>query len=71
MHTNISPEQVERMLSHLASLRLHRNRADLETLEALRPAWIGLDAWDMVLDDVTAQRFRDRVGGSRLRLVSG
>ena len=71
MNMRIDAEQIEYTLSYLANLRQRRSHADMETLETLRPAWIGLDAWDMLLDDVRSQRYRDPARRTHLRLVVG
>jgi hypothetical protein len=69
MDTKINPEQTEQVLSHLARLQQRRAPADLDALESLRPAWLGLDAWDIVLEDLQAQRYRQRAHSVPLRLV--
>lgn len=69
MGTKVDAEQIERVLSHLARLRQRHDAADLDVLEGLRPAWLGMDAWDIVLEDLQAQRYRQRAHSVRLRLV--
>ncbi len=69
MDMNIEAEQIEHVLSHLARLRHHRDPGDMDELESLRPAWLGLAAWDIVLEDLKAQRYTERARGVRLRLV--
>ena len=71
MNMRIGAEQIEYTLSYLANLRQRHSHADMEALEALRPAWIGLDAWDMLLDDVRSQRHTGRASRAHLRLVVG
>lgn len=71
MNVNIDVDQTERMLSHLARLRQRYNRDDMDTLERLRPAWLGLDAWDIVLEELKMHRYRERPHMARPRLVSG
>lgn len=69
MGTKVDAEQIERVLSHLARLRQRHDPADLDVLEGLRPAWLGMDAWDIVLEDLQAQRYRQRAHNVRLQLV--
>ena len=69
MDPSINPEQVESVLSHLARLRHHGSPAGTKALESLRPAWLGITAWDMLLEDLDAQRYRERKHAVRLRLV--
>lgn len=69
MDTNIDAKQIEHVLSHLARLRQRRAPADLDALEGLRPAWLGLDAWDIVLEDLQAERYRQRAHRVQLQLV--
>lgn len=71
MDTNIDAGQIEHVLSHLARLRQRRDQEDVDVLESLRPAWLGLDAWDIVLEDLRGQRYRERARVVRLRLVGG
>lgn len=71
MIVNTDVEQTERMLSHLARLRQRYNRDDMDMLERLRPAWLGLDAWDIVLEELKIHRYRQRPHVARPRLVSG
>lgn len=60
MNTTIDAEQVEHMLSHLARLRHQCNPEHSNVLESLRPAWLGVDTWDIVLEDFEAQRYSER-----------
>ncbi|MEO8748203.1 MAG: hypothetical protein ABI379_11205 [Rhodanobacter sp.] len=71
MNVSIDAEQIERVLSHLARLRQQHGQEDLGALESLRPAWLGVNAWDIVLEDLKAQRYRERAHVVRLRLVGG
>lgn len=71
MDVNIDAEQIEHVLSRLARLRHQRDQEDMDVLESLRPAWLGVDAWDIVLEDLEAQRYRERARVVRLRLVGG
>ncbi len=71
MDTAIDAKQTERVLSHLARLMHHRDQEGLDVLESLRPAWLGADAWDIVLEDLEAQRYRERARVARLQLVKG
>lgn len=70
MDTSMNAEQVEHMLSHLARLRHRGDRADIDVLENLKPAWLRADAWDILLEDLKAQRYRERAHGVRLRLIA-
>lgn len=65
----IDAKQTERVLSHLARLRHQRERDEPDVLDSLRPAWLGMDAWEIVLDDLETQRYKERRHVSRLRLV--
>ncbi len=58
METGIDAKQIERVLSHLARLRHHHDQ-EADTLEDLRPAWLGMDAWEVVLEDLEAQHYRE------------
>ncbi len=69
MNMLIDAEQIERVLSHLARLRLQREQGDAGALESLRPRWLSASAWDVILEDLQAQRYRERARGVRLRLV--
>lgn len=69
MAMNMEAAQIERVLSHLARLRHYRDPGDMDELESLRPSWLGPDAWDIVLEDLKAQRYTERARGVRLRLV--
>ena len=69
METGIDARQIERVLSHLARLK-HRSDEQADTLEDLRPSWLGLDAWDIVLEDLETQHYRrGRPCAPRLQLV--
>lgn len=71
MDAGIDANQTERVLSQLARLRHHGDEG-LDVLESLRPAWLGPDAWDIVLEDLEAQRYRERARPPvRLQLVKG
>lgn len=61
----IDAEQTERVLSYLARLRHHRDQGEMDLLESLRPTWLGMDAWDMVLEDLETQRYRERGRAAR------
>ncbi|MGH8190380.1 MAG: hypothetical protein ACREP2_02935 [Rhodanobacteraceae bacterium] len=69
MDVGIDAKQTERVLSHLARLRHNCGDEGTDTLESLRPSWLGLAAWDIVLEDLEAQRYRERARVARLRLV--
>jgi hypothetical protein len=69
MNTNVDARQIEHVLSHLARLRQRHDPADLAALDGLRPAWLRPDAWDIVLEDLQAQRYRERAHKAQLRLV--
>lgn len=69
MDTGIDARQIECVLSHLARLRRCRDQESMDALEDLRPAWLGMDVWDMVLEDLNAQYDRERVRVPRLQLV--
>lgn len=69
MDTNVDAGQIEHVLSHLARLRQRLDPADLDALESLRPEWLKPDAWDVVLEDLQAQRYRERAHKVQLRLV--
>jgi len=64
----IDAEQTERVLSYLARLRHHRDQGEMDLLESLRPTWLGMDAWDIVLEDLETQRYKER--GRAVRLPS-
>ncbi|WHZ18978.1 MAG: hypothetical protein OJF55_001127 [Rhodanobacteraceae bacterium] len=68
MDTGIDARQIERVLSHLARLK-HRRGEDADVLEDLRPAWLGMEAWETVLEDLEAQHYRERARVARLQLV--
>lgn len=69
MDAGIDARQIERVLSHLARLRHRRDQEDMDALENLRPAWLGIDAWEVVLEDLEAQHYRERARVARLQLV--
>lgn len=69
MDAGIDARQIERVLSHLARLRHRRDQEDMDALENLRPAWLGIDAWEVVLEDLEAQHYRGRARVARLQLV--
>jgi len=69
MEASIDAKQTERVLSHLARLRHHCDQEGLDVLESLRPAWLGADVWDIVLEDLEAQHYRERARVVHLRLV--
>ncbi len=69
MDMGIGAEQIERVLNHLARLRQRGGQGDIDLLESLRPAWLGASAWDVVLEDLQAQRYRNPAGRATLRLV--
>lgn len=71
MDEGIDARQTERVLSHLARLKHHGDPQQLDALESLRPAWLTADAWDVVLDELEVQHYRERARVVRLRLVSG
>ena len=62
-------EQTEKVLSHLARLRQRHGQDDMDMLEKLRPAWLGLDAWDIVLEELKVHRYRERAHMARPQLV--
>lgn len=59
MDIGIDARQTERVLSQLARLRHHCGPEEMDALESLRPAWLGANAWDVVLDDLEAQCYRE------------
>jgi len=63
----IDAEQTERVLSYLARLRHHRDQGEMDLLESLRPTWLGMDAWDIVLEDLETQRYKERGRAVRLQ----
>jgi hypothetical protein len=68
METGIDARQIERVLSHLARLK-HRRDEQADTLEDLRPSWLGPDAWEIVLEDLESQHYRQHARVARLQLV--
>lgn len=71
MDVGIDAAQIERVLSQLARLRHHRDQKQMDVLESLRPSWLGADAWDVVLEDLEAQHYRERARVVRLQLIVG
>lgn len=69
MNTEIDAGQIERVLSHLARLKHRRNPEDAEVLDDLRPAWLREDAWDVVLEDLETQHYRERARATSLQAV--
>lgn len=69
METGIDARQIEHVLSHLARLRHRRGEEGMDALESLRPAWLGLDAWEVVLEDLETQHYRKGTPVARLQLV--
>ena len=69
MNSAIDAKQTERVLSYLARLQHSRDQEELDVLESLRPAWLGMDAWDVVLDDLATQRYKERRQAVGLALV--
>lgn len=69
MDAGIDARQIERVLSHLARLQHRRDHEDADALENLRPSWLGIDAWEIVLEDLEAQHYRERPHVARLQLV--
>jgi hypothetical protein len=47
----------------------------MDVLDSLRPSWLARDAWDILLDELETQRYRERPRESarvvRLQLVGG
>ena len=52
MDMRIDAEQIEHVLSHLARLRQQRDQGHIDMLEGLRPSWLSVGAWDVVLEDL-------------------
>ena len=69
MDMRIDAEQIEQVLSHLARLRHQRDQGGTDVLESLRPSWLSVGAWDVIVEDLQAQRYRERTRDVRLRLV--
>ncbi|HET9817734.1 MAG TPA: hypothetical protein VFP92_01040 [Rhodanobacteraceae bacterium] len=73
MDPGIDTRQTEYVLDHLARLQHRCDQDAMDALESLRPSWLGLDAWDVLLEDLEAQRYREcpreRPRVVRLRLV--
>jgi len=77
MDGSIGTEQVERVLNYLAHLRHYSDRENVNALDSLRPTWMKMSAWDVILDDLEAQRYREpaarpvRLAERPVRLVEG
>lgn len=71
MDGGIDANQTERVLSYLARLKHQGDPAQMDALESLRPSWLGMDAWDVVLEDLEAQHYRNRARVVRLQVVAG
>ena len=71
MDGGIDANQTERVLSYLARLKHQGDQAQRDVLDSLKPAWLGMDAWDVVLDDLEAQHYRNRARVVRLQVVAG
>lgn len=73
MNLDIDVEQTEHVLSYLARLRHDSGQEEMDMLESLRPTWLGMKAWDVVLEDLEAQHYRERKRArvAPLRLVKG
>jgi hypothetical protein len=70
MDMKIDAEQIAHVLDYLAQLRRDRDRGGADVPERLRPAWISMGAWDVILEDLAAQRYRERERAHpRLQLV--
>ena len=69
MDMSLDAEQIEHILSHLARLKHHSADGNVRVLDSLRPAWLGLGAWDIVLEDLESQRYRKHARSVQLRLV--
>ena len=69
MDTGIDARQIEHVLGQLARLRHGREQKDTDALENLRPTWLGMDAWEVILEDLEAQHYRVRPRVARLQLV--
>jgi hypothetical protein len=73
MEAGIDARQIERVLSHLARLQ-HRRDQEEDVLDDLRPTWLGMDTWDVVLEDLHALHYKKPFRAARphvagLRLV--
>lgn len=53
-------EQTERVLARLARLRHSGEPSAQDALENLKPCWLGLDAWDVLLEELENQHYRER-----------
>lgn len=71
MDPGIDAAQIERVLGQLARLRHLADPEGQDALETLRPSWLRPDAWDVMLEDLETQRFRERRRVPRLQLVVG
>ena len=69
MEPGIDARQIEQVLSHLARLQHRRDHADADTLDELKPGWLDLDTWEVVLDDLETQRYQQHTRAPRLQLV--
>jgi hypothetical protein len=69
MDTAIDKRQIERVLSHLARLRHRGDQERGDTLDDLRPAWLGMDTWETVLEDLETEHSRACARAPRLQLV--
>ena len=56
MDAGIDARQIERVLSHLARLQHCRDQEE-DVLDDLRPTWLGMDTWDVVLEDLEALHY--------------
>lgn len=68
MDVEIDAKQIEHVLSHLARLQHGRDQKDMDALENLRPAWLGIGAWEVILEDLEVERYRAR-DRARARVV--
>lgn len=64
MDAGIDARQIERVLSHLARLQ-HCREQEEDVLDDLRPTWLGMDTWDVVLEDLEAQHYKKPVRVAR------
>ncbi|MBN8713054.1 MAG: hypothetical protein J0H50_03645 [Xanthomonadales bacterium] len=76
MDMNVDAEQIERVLSRLARLWQPHDQDAVNALDSLRPAWLKAAAWDVILEDLAAQRCSEvraprASARPRLRLVRG
>ena len=68
MDATIDARQVERVLSHLARVQHRRTYGGMDG-DDLRPSWLAFDAWEVILDDLETQRYRERARVAQLQLV--